>query len=1717
MRFRLLKKIPAVLACAASLGLLNGVLEAQSSLVLSSGTGTPGATVPLNLTLTSTSGNLPAAIQWSLGYSTGVASLSVTPGAAVTAAGKSITCGTNGAGMVCIAVGNNANTIANGVVATVNVTLTANATSAAVTVTNTFAASAAGESITSSGTGATVLVVQTITISSLTCSPNALNPAGSSTCAVSLSAPAGSGGVTVGVGCNMPDVSVPAAVAIGANSSSATFAATADNFGKNESATITTTLGSSTAQSTISLVVLPTLTGIQCGASTLATSANTSCTVTLSAAAPAGGAVVLLSNGGSIVLSVPASVTVAANSTSTSFAVSTGAFTGSSSVSLTATFGSSMVSTGLTATAGPVSLACSPSTITAGQSGNCTVSMAGPGVAAKTVTLQSGNAGLSVPASVTVASGSASATFAFTSTTSFTGTATVTASAESASQSASVSLQGGPPTASITSPTSGASLSGTVTVTASASNSVSVQFTLDGANLGSAVSGAGPSYSTLWNTTAAANGSHTLAAIATNAAGTQTTASVSVTVNNPLLITSAAAGGMTSSSATITWSTNQAANSQVAYGATSSYGLASAINSAMVTAHSVVLSGLTPSATYHYQAQSTNAQGVEAASADLTFTTSAQTTSALLEVQMSPSEVGGTRNGSTVTPAIGPGGFTGSVVVTGSGSVNYAPVENGNGAYFLSCCTNSNNAYYQFVGTTIGNIFNMSQGQVSFALQSRYSFAQRTASAAAARYAFDVQDGSDLHPFYFFTNVVSGRLEFEYAAAGSTQYYYVPAGTENTLYGNGVTLQLTLSWGSGTLNLYLNGALVKSSSYTAATANWTASTVFLLGARQYLTFGGYDSSDDALAGFTVTGAQTAPGVTILSPANGATLAGTVAVSANATDSAGVTQVQFQLDGANLASAVPGSGPTYALNWNTTSTPNGSHTLTAVATDANGNTGSSGGVVVTVNNPPAITAVTAGSIGAAAATIDWTTNQAATSLVAYGLTSGYGTTAQNPALVTSHTINLAGLAPATTYHFQVQSQNAQGAVSSSADYTFTTAALPPGTLLEVQMNSSEVSGTKNGSVLTPTVGPSGFTGSVVVTGSGSVNYTSVENGNGVYFLNCCTNSNNAYYQFPGTMVGNIFGSHGQVSFALKSRYSFAQRTASASAARYAFDVQDGSEQHPFYFYTIVTSGRLAFEYAAPGTTQYYYVPVGTEDALYGNGVVLQVTMSWGSGTLSLYLNGTLVKSASYTPGGANWTASTLLILGGRQYLTFGGYDSSDDAIAGFTVTASASGGQPNVRRQLTSTSAPGTTQTVPAAGAGGASGKPVALSCTPGYASGRQSVICEVSLDHAPLDESTAILLSSDNPNVRVPASVSARPGQTAIRFQAEFTPPDAQITTVISAQEGSAAVQTNLTLSPSRPPSLTVPDKATARPGSTVRFQATATDSNDVRLTAAAANLPPGSHFDAASGRFEWQPSESDLGEHRIAFSAVNAANDRIAKTVSLYVDSGQPTIAALQNGASSGAAAACSPGSVATLTGHSLYAGDMPMSDYSGASTELGGTRVNVNGAFVPVLYGSAEKVSFLCPAGLPGGSALQIMVQTSEGASNMLTSEVADSAPGIFTSDSLEGSKALALAASGELSQIPTPEKAGLPILPRSALVLLATGVPCSPGSMGQLLAKVAQQYVAIQSVHPAGQRAGVCEISIEAPDISGDSLPVELETLGSDGRLRASNVATVSVANR
>ncbi len=94
-----------------------------------------------------------------------------------------------------------------------------------------------------------------------------------------------------------------------------------------------------------------------------------------------------------------------------------------------------------------------------------------------------------------------------------------------------------------------------------------------------------------------------------------------------------------------------------------------------------------------------------------------------------------------------------------------------------------------------------------------------------------------------------------------------------------------------------------------------------------------------------------PSISLTAPLTGTNQSGTINFTASAVASAPDTMasVQFQVDGVNLGAAVTGAGPTFTTQWNTANFSNGSHTLTAIATDSLGETTTSSAVTVTTTN------------------------------------------------------------------------------------------------------------------------------------------------------------------------------------------------------------------------------------------------------------------------------------------------------------------------------------------------------------------------------------------------------------------------------------------------------------------------------------------------------------------------------------------------------------------------------------------------------------------------------------------------------------------------------------------------------------------------------------------------------------------------------------------------
>jgi uncharacterized membrane protein len=178
-------------------------------------------------------------------------------------------------------------------------------------------------------------------------------------------------------------------------------------------------------------------------------------------------------------------------------------------------------------------------------------------------------------------------------------------------------------------------------------------------------------------------------------------------------------------------------------------------------------------------------------------------------------------------------------------------------------------------------------------------------------------------------------------------------------YNNHCPDTLQFDWATATLHDNVTNTTTTLLAKTcAASATWTQVTYNAsanAGHSVTLTLTSHDDNFGADPTFTwyddvvVTSGPpdtTPPTTSITSPANGATVSGTITVTASASDNVGVVKVEFYID--SVLKSTSTTSP-YTFSWNTTTVANGSHTIFSKAYDAANNVGTSATVTVTVSN------------------------------------------------------------------------------------------------------------------------------------------------------------------------------------------------------------------------------------------------------------------------------------------------------------------------------------------------------------------------------------------------------------------------------------------------------------------------------------------------------------------------------------------------------------------------------------------------------------------------------------------------------------------------------------------------------------------------------------------------------------------------------------------------
>jgi hypothetical protein len=279
-------------------------------------------------------------------------------------------------------------------------------------------------------------------LTTLTVNPTSVAGGATATGSVRLAGAAPAGGVSINLGSNLPLVArVPESVTVPTGATTATFAVTTFP------SALTTVQLSAALDSVFQFAAItvgpsqspppsgPTLSALTLSPTSVTGGTAATGRVTLSSAAPSGGAVVSFSDN-SGATTVPASVTVPAGASSASFNVTTSAVSANTTVTVTGTYNGTSRSGTLTVTpasapppaASLSTLALNPGTVTGGgtSQGSVTLTSAAPSGGAL-VTLSDNSTAVTVPASITVPAGATSANF------------TVATSAVTASTAATIS------------------------------------------------------------------------------------------------------------------------------------------------------------------------------------------------------------------------------------------------------------------------------------------------------------------------------------------------------------------------------------------------------------------------------------------------------------------------------------------------------------------------------------------------------------------------------------------------------------------------------------------------------------------------------------------------------------------------------------------------------------------------------------------------------------------------------------------------------------------------------------------------------------------------------------------------------------------------------------------------------------------------------------------------------------------------------------------------------------------------------------------------------------------------------------------------------------------------------------------------------------------------------------------------------------------------------
>jgi len=513
------------------------------------------------------------------------------------------------------------------------------------------------------------------------------------------------------------------------------------------------------------------------------------------------------------------------------------------------------------------------------------------------------------------------------------------------------------------------------------------------------------------------------ATLSGDSAGTATSANFTFSTPASIPVVSAvSSGGIAATLATISWTTDQPSSSLVEFGTTNGYGSLSALNSSLVTAHSITLTGLVPGTTYDYAVISANSAGT-ATSANFTFSTPSN------PVISTISPIGGAHNNTgsssaSVSLPIGYHSNNGNTLVAvcalGSTSSSISSITDSGSIWSLrAAIANGTSVRSEIWSTNAGSSVASTSFTISFSSGSPASCALQEYSGVLS--IGTVATAEAVSGSWSVSQTTQEPNDYVVAGLGANSYYgyTVTSGTARQLTG------VTTNSGSN----YVEMALCDN---TAATATGVSCTS---------VSGSVPWAAPALELRTVSAGP--PTIPVISAVASGSIATTSAVITWTTDQPSTSQAEYGTTTAYGSLSSLNSSPVTSHSIILTGlTPGTTYDYAVSSTDSAGTATSANFTFATLPPAPVISAVTASNINTTSATISWTTDQPSSSQVEFGTTAAYGSSsALSSSPVTSHAVILTGLTPGTTYNYAVISADPGGS-TTSANFTFMTQASLP---------------------------------------------------------------------------------------------------------------------------------------------------------------------------------------------------------------------------------------------------------------------------------------------------------------------------------------------------------------------------------------------------------------------------------------------------------------------------------------------------------------------------------------------------------------------------------------------------------------------------------------------------------------------------------------------------